>query len=299
MDVDGTTYYIYKNSYALPLGYTYDAYMTREEYDALGALEKQQAMMQAVVLEENTDFIKEITPKTYVLNIPYEAEYDGIIYEEGKFKVTDSEARLRLDYNTRKYSEIYLVFHGLDLSSGRQEKLGMWTKTNTWGSNYTLFRSKASSYYFGYEDIVLNLGYTKRKANETEITFSNRGTFGLEGISLYALPLGKLDDYYAKRTKSTLKDVVISNNKIVGNIDTWKDRMLVFNVPYSKGWTAYVDGEKVEVQEANVMYMAIPITKGSHEIVLKYKTPYLQIGLLISIVSAVMLIGIALLEKKK
>lgn len=297
VEADGRSYYIYKNSYALPLAYTYDAYMTREQYDALEPLKKQQAMMQTVVLEEGTDFIKEKKPKTYVLDIPYKATWDGITYQDGIVKIAETESRLTLNYNTPKYSEVYLVLNGVDLGPDLSEKIGIMAKTNIWETAYTILRSRTSPYYFGYTDAVLNLGYVRRRSNKTEVAFSQGNRFHLQEISLYAQPLTKLKDYYEQRTKSTLKNVKISNNRIEGEIDTWKDRMLVFNVPYSKGWTAYVDGKKTEIAQANVMYMAIPITKGSHEILLKYRTPYIGIGAFISILSAAILTVIIIAER--
>ena len=43
---------VYKNKYTLPLGFTTDRYVTRETYDALSIPQRQEALMQGVLLEE-------------------------------------------------------------------------------------------------------------------------------------------------------------------------------------------------------------------------------------------------------
>ena len=44
-------YTIYKNDYPLSIGYTYDKYIDNEEYEKLSAIEKQQVMLEAAVLD--------------------------------------------------------------------------------------------------------------------------------------------------------------------------------------------------------------------------------------------------------
>ena len=43
---------IYENQYALPAGYTYTSYQTRSDYEKLSPLERQQAILQGVVVED-------------------------------------------------------------------------------------------------------------------------------------------------------------------------------------------------------------------------------------------------------
>lgn len=56
---------LYKNQYTLPLMYTYSAYIAKEDYQKLNPNEKEQAMMQGIVLDEadakKADGVKETT----------------------------------------------------------------------------------------------------------------------------------------------------------------------------------------------------------------------------------------------
>ena len=73
--------------------------------------------------------------------------------------------------------------------------------------------------------------------------------------------------------------------KIEGSIDAKRDGLFYTSIPYEKGWEAYVDGEKVEITPVADSLVAFRITKGSHDIVLKYKPNGFVPGLLISIFS--------------
>ena len=68
----------------------------------------------------------------------------------------------------------------------------------------------------------------------------------------------------------------MGTNEITGDISVSEKKALVLSVPYSKGFTAYVDGKETKLQKANTMFMALELEPGSHEIRLTYCTPYLK-----------------------
>ncbi|WP_368217140.1 YfhO family protein, partial [Blautia wexlerae] len=69
-------------------------------------------------------------------------------------------------------------------------------------------------------------------------------------------------------------------------------------VPYSKGFTAYVDGKETKLQKANTMFMALELGPGSHEIRLTYCTPYLKAGMLLSVLGLVIYVMLVFRKKK-
>ena len=89
-----------------------------------------------------------------------------------------------------------------------------------------------------------------------------------------------------------------ASNKISGEIDMSDDGILCITIPYSKGWRAYVDGQKTDISRANTMCMGLKLTEGHHEIVLKYHTPGLLAGFILSISGIFLLIISSLYEKK-
>ena len=79
-----------------------------------------------------------------------------------------------------------------------------------------------------------------------------------------------------KLGEEALENVKMGTNEIAGNISISKKKALVLSVPYSKGFTAYVDGKETKLQKANTMFMALELEPGSHEIRLTYCTPYFK-----------------------
>ena len=64
-----------------------------------------------------------------------------------------------------------------------------------------------------------------------------------------------------------------------------------FAVPYSAGWTAYIDGEKVKTMRSDVLYTAVVLPSGRHEVELRYRTPYMREGLIVSLLTLAALYG--------
>ena len=75
----------------------------------------------------------------------------------------------------------------------------------------------------------------------------------------------------------------------------------MISLPYSKGFQAYVDGQKTELKQANTMYMALELKKGAHEIRLTYCTPYLKAGLHLDLCRGIVLhlCGVSLQKEKR
>ena len=95
---------------------------------------------------------------------------------------------------------------------------------------------------------------------------------------------------------STLKEDVLENiqtgtNCFSGSIALNQPKLLCLPIPYSDGWEAFVDGKKADLYKANLMYMALELDAGRHNILLKYHTPLLKAGTCISVIS-VLLFGI-------
>ena len=93
-----------------------------------------------------------------------------------------------------------------------------------------------------------------------------------------------------------IHDINIDVNKVNCSVETNRETYLFTSVPYSSGWTAYDNGNKVKPMKADIAFMAIPLQPGKHDIQLVYFTPGLFAGFSISIISCVILY---LIYKKK
>ena len=78
--------------------------------------------------------------------------------------------------------------------------------------------------------------------------------------------------YYFEKTDSGFKS----------EINRDKKSLVFFSVPYEEGWSATVNGKKVEVEKVNFGFMAVPVDEGISEIEFTYETPNLVLGALIT-----------------
>ena len=67
---------------------------------------------------------------------------------------------------------------------------------------------------------------------------------------------------------------------------------------YDPGWSAIVDGAAARAVVSNGFAIAVPVKAGKHAIVLRYHTPGLRTGMLLSLASAALLIGLLVIASK-
>lgn len=100
---------IYQSGNALPLGYTYDSAITRADYEKLSSLEKQQAMLQGVVLDSVPTGTAQATLSFTDKSLPYTITADKNVAIDGKkIHVYDKGAKVTLHFNGTPNSETYL-----------------------------------------------------------------------------------------------------------------------------------------------------------------------------------------------
>ena len=78
---------------------------------------------------------------------------------------------------------------------------------------------------------------------------------------------------------------------------------LIFSIPNEEGWTLYVDGKETEILDFKDTFISVYLEEGHHDIELKYMTPGLMAGAIISAVCiglfALTMLGRKALEKKR
>jgi uncharacterized membrane protein YfhO len=295
-------FYIYENNYALPLGYTYDSYITNEQYEKLSALQKQEALMQCIVIEKDSKTVGQGNPQYSITKVPATTSYYKIVKDKDSYTVTEPRGKFILSYKAPANSELYLSIEGINIPHGGPEpldRLYFRTKTDNTYANVSTLRATTDTYYFGIDGRLMNLGYHENSSKKTRIAVDQVGTFTLGSLNLYAVSMDNFDQYYQNRTQSVLTNINVSTNKITGQITTDTNQILLLTIPYSPGWTATMDGEEVTTYRANTMYTAVDVTPGTHDLVLTYKTPYLNIGISTTLISCVVFLAIYLIPKYK
>lgn len=88
----------------------------------------------------------------------------------------------------------------------------------------------------------------------------------------------------------------VGERGLTGEVNLKEDGYLFLSVPKEPGWTLWVDGRETEAEALADTLMGIPLSAGSHDILLQYSLRGLHTGLLMSLVS---LLGYLLLYERK
>lgn len=297
------TYGLYENQYFLPLGITYDSYMTEEQLDkevSRDGVKLQELMLKTVILKEAdlTDAasglqseLGEVSRRSSVpeLNsreIPYEIQSTNQVEIRGGkavVKKNGGSLTLRLRESLPE-SEVYLRLPGYQMAQknrtycditavrGKQKKT-IRALTNQW------------NWYFGREEYLFHLGMAEGREGETlcKIRFQFKGSFDLEKLRLIAQGMEDYEETILARKEHALEHVVTDKNCIRGDVTVPADQLLFLSIPYSGGWKAVVNGKETPLCRANTAYMALPLKAGDNSVELYYETPYLRLGLVISL----------------
>lgn len=104
---------------------------------------------------------------------------------------------------------------------------------------------------------------------------------------------------YEKLSESVLTCTKSTDTLIEGTINVKEDGLFYTSISYDKGWKAYVDGEEVEITPVCDALVAFKLSSGQHDIKLKYCPEGFYLGLVVTLVSIALFVGIILLVSKK
>lgn len=277
---------VYKNKYALPLGYTYSATISEDKFMKFNPLQKQESMIRAVALSGASDAPIESSFESQKLDVRVENS-EGAYFKNSRLKIDKANSSIFLRYNGVANSETYVRFK--NVTSGKYELKATIICGDIIRNIYPL--SEKSIWYAGQNSYLINLGYNKLPTSDIEIKFQNASTFNIDDIEVYCLPMTQYEKYIQKLREEPLKNIVVSTNQINGNVDLSSDKVLCVSIPYSSSWKATVDGKNAEILKANNLFMALKLSKGHHDIQLNYSTPMLGVGLVVTIVTLLGLVA--------
>ena len=329
--VTSNTYNIYRNQYPLPLAYAYPKAIDRTSWETLPAVERQEAMLQAVVLDEceTAEQNPDLTFTGHIMNHWTKDDDKNVIVTANKFVVTAAGASVTLRFSGEPNSETYVAFENLqfepasdyDRYFGKEEydPHDLYSRTR-W--NLLSFAQKSSiqrsrlfdtepdtatltltssaqvskslryyteeySWYTGRHNFAVNLGYQQEPVNSVTIQFSEPGIYRFDALDVWCQPMDNYVSQVTELQQHAMQNTVIGVDTVSGDISLEKPAYLCLNIPYSKGWTAFVDGSPAKLYQANVKYMALSLTAGNHRIRLEYQSPYLRVGAVLSAVGIV------------
>lgn len=313
---------IFKNKYDPGLGFAYDSYMPRSEFLKLDRLQREQALMQTMVLDDKIcdSLSKDLRVlsasdlELHVSRLPYEiVETDGITIDfDNNSKL--SAGQLIADHGGASFtidlapaasetarsmpdgSQVVLSFdnfirkgdmtYSISCDSHRVHEVAKVLRSNQSLSKVT--------------DFDLNMGYYEILNGKLQVTISQPGTYTFDDFRVSAMDVSLYDKYAAQRV-STKYDVTSYNHKeVIGSINVPADSLLYISLPKHDNWDVYVDGVKAErLEDVNIAYLGVELPKGEHAVRLKYNNVTQKIGLAISCLGLILMIIIGVLHRRR
>ena len=294
----------YENDSVLPLGFASDAVIPRSTYEALEVTEKQQALLQGIVVEDDkipsaladTKTEMEFTDEdiSYMITDMHNVE----LTDQG-FTATEKKASVTLSFEGIPESETYFILKGLQFSEEGKTLTQSKSRLHidvTCGkiTKMITFLTRKNNFYSGVDDYLINAGYRDEKADEIILTFHEKGTYRFDEMQIVCQPVKQIAGWTKSLKQDILKDVVMDTNHISGTLTADQEKLLCMTIPYSSGWRAYIDGVETEILKADTMYMAVDVPEGTHQIEFYYCTPYLKKGAGLSGLGILSVIGIVI-----
>ena len=311
---DGNSYAVYENPGSLPFAYACSSYISRKEYEKMTVLQKQQALLQGAVTDKvpRSEEIGKTSP-VFAESIPVYTvkEGEGLSWEEKTVTVKQKDAVLTLRFKGTPASETYLILEGMDYqdinpaerySEEELESMDAYSRNKLYSDSRDWeearsavlkiaggetekklkYLTRENSFSSGVEDYLVNIGYSREGVNEITLTFQNPGIYTFDKLYVACQPAKEMKEWIRALGAETPESLQLRENRAEARITLSEPKLLCFSIPYNKGWTAYVDGEKAEIFPVNTMNLGIELEPGEHEIELRYRTPGLSAGAAVS-----------------
>lgn len=295
--IDGVE--VLKNKYDAGIGFCYDKIISKSEFLKLNRLEREQALLQALVLNDvdcqNTG-IRIITAddiETSIDNVGFTfCETDGIELTDNGFIANKENASFKIHVNGVSRSQLMISFDNLIRCDEEGNNVGNFYLSCT-NSHRTAAANnhKNNQTIPGIVDYDLNMGYYDRYTGNITIKVDSPGTYRYDKMYISAMSVDNYDKFASEREKSSYRVENYDSKHVEGNVEASEDGYMFISIPNHTNWNVYVDGEKVEkTDNANIAFFAVNITEGKHRVELKYDYSARLIGLAITVVGIILVI---------
>ena len=295
---------VLQNDFRAGLGYVFSNVLTEEDYDALSPLEKEQALMQAAVIDEGTNnslALPEAAVTTKITELEYTIDEESQIHpENNSFETGNKEKKLVLNVEECSDCEIYLLLDGLKknhYSSDEWKDITLGETPSVYDSRKYDFTHVSETIYDNFQcfitkDDILkrivnacneprgvidntmylaNLGYHEKTDGDITISFPTPGKYVYDSLKVLAVPV----DTFAVQAKileqNRLKVLENREDLITGKVTAAEDGVLYLSMVYTPGWKVYIDGKEAKTFVTDVCFTGCYIEKGEHDVRLVYR----------------------------
>ena len=283
---------VYVNNETFPLGYVSYSSISEEEFDSIKYPYNLEVLMNNVITKESVNTNRSINAQKVNLdyeilnynkdNIDIKKNGNGYIInvkEDDSFKI-----RLKSQLDNKI---LFINLNGLN----RNECY----KCNTY---ITINNVKNLITYkdWTYDNKNYDFHYLISEDNLNELNIEiGKGIYNIDSIETYLLDYSFVE--YSNRSVTPFDITSIGNDKIIGEVNALDSGYFVMSIPYDAGFTVKVNGKAVEKEIVNKAFLGFKINKGINNIEISYRSPLLNEGIIISLISLIILVGILISDK--
>ena len=289
-------YEVWRSDYSLPLVFAYDNYILPEQWQRFDPAEKNEVLLQAGYIDHPVEEIEPYSVRMENTDVSYQMSLgDDIEVGEHEISVKGEDAYIYLDAECDKSGEYYVMVQGIYSS-----KMSAYIRcTYQDVEKYFIFKGSDNQHYTNRHDYIVDLGYFEGINGTITIDFSDGGDYTYDSIKIIYQPLEYQIECINRLKNIKIEELDVDKNTVNAKVEVDDNKLVCFSIPYSKGWKAYVDGEKAELLNCDIQYMAVMLPEGSHLIELKYSTPLLNIGVLLTALSSTACVFLVVRDHKR
>ncbi|PSL34358.1 putative membrane protein YfhO [Planomicrobium soli] len=271
--LESQNFAVYENEHLLPFARSTSTVFQERQLENVHSLAREHAMLEGVVLDDSnqTDPLPDIEEQATEFAIePIDATYQNDILEV-KEKIGGIDL---IPESNIPEGDFYVSFHLENHAPNKGFNLAV--------NNYLTSRKSNRSVYKTYvDDITIRVPAAER----IKIRMP-KGKYTLSEIKVFAESYEILKSQ--KEQYTDLADLDFNGNKVALDYENTKnDAYLTVSIPYERGWSASVNGQKTDVLKANYAFIAVPLEEGKNTVVLTYWPPFFFLTLIVSILSAI------------
>ena len=264
---------LYKNQFALPI-----AFATQSLY--------KDVTFNDHTLDNQTQFLNQIAGLNeeyfYPINNHTDSG-DNVVNLNG----TDTEdATISYSIEIPDNSQVYLSMTKLNFSNDKKKQVDIIVN----GEKKSFTTDNAFTFF--------NLGYTENKQTfDIQVKFPGNAQVSFESPTFYRLDTKKYTGAIGK-IKENPVEVSSYKNKVIVNYKVKNETSIFFTIPYDQGWSAYQNGKKLQIQQAQTGFMKIDVPEGEGTITLSFIPKGFVAGASCSLIAIIVFIFYDIQRKK-
>lgn len=270
--LESERYVAYENQLLLP-----SFRKTNVRYDANELLQKsvltrEHAMLSGVIVEKSNENSAEQLEAMELHH--YSIQAVNATYDGGKLTVDQDGGGLEISLDhPMKEGDLYVSFY-IDGIRKQDEFL---LEVNEY---QTLRKESDSIYRTNINDLTVRI-----EANDTIKFKLPKGNYDLKNLRIFHEDYTVLREVHERYKEEEALPLKWENGLVKGEVSSEEtDEMIVTPIPYEKGWSLKINGDKVPIEKVNYAFIGIPLEAGVNEIQMTYYPPYFgwAVGLTVS-----------------